>query len=77
MMFRAVKKRAILVSETDVEVSICGATAEFDAKMLNNAKSPFGRVAIQKTVAERRTVKMPCHLNCPLARRATNLESIR
>jgi hypothetical protein len=69
MILRAFKKRAILKSEPNFGAKIL--------KYLENDKSNWGREAKQKIVAVRITVKIPCHLNCPLPRRDALLESTR
>jgi hypothetical protein len=65
-MFRAVKKRAILRSEINIEKPILRVTRDFDVDII--ATSIMGRDEMLNIVAVRVTVKIPCHLNCPLLR---------
>ena len=66
MMFRAVKNRAILAIEINVEKPIFRVTTDVDVEIIDT--SIMGRDEMLKIVAVRVTVKIPCHLNCPLLR---------
>jgi hypothetical protein len=76
-MLRVIKKWDILVMETDLEIPNFKSTEVIDAKNFENLMNAMGKEETQKMIAVRVTVRIPCHLNCPLLRLDASLESIR
>jgi hypothetical protein len=77
MMFKAVRKCDILVRRSNLEIPILKPITVFGARSFIIATIILGREATEKIIAVRVTVRIPCHLNCPLLRLDVRLASIR